>query len=147
MANFTGKLYGNALLHLARKRADLLSDVIDVTLHTVTYVPNQDTQLWVSDLTNELPTANGYTAGGNPLVNKTVTYDAATKTVIFDADDIAILNSTITWRVAVFSDRTPATAATQPLLAYALGDADTVSTGGTTTITMPATGIMRFTAN
>lgn len=147
MATFVGSTFGNMLLHMARKRVDLLNDDIRLTLHTSAYVPNKDLNVWVSDLTNELPTAAGYTAGGVALANKTVTYDASTDTTIFDADDVAILNSTITWRVAVFSDRTPGTAATQPLLANAVGDSDTIATGGTTTISMSASGILRMVAN
>lgn len=147
MATFTGSLYGQTLLHLARKRVDLLSDLIVMTLHTSAYSPNKDTHVWVSDLTAELGSAAGYTSGGVTLANKTVTYDAATDTTIFDADDIAITNSTLTWRTAVFSDRTPVGATAQPLLANAVGNTDTTSTGGTTTVTMPSTGIIRLTAN
>ena len=126
-----------------RKRVDFLSDDIRGTLHTSTYVPNKDVNAYVSDLTNEI-TGTGYTTGGVALANKTVTYDAATDTTIFDADDISILNSTLTWRVIVFSDRTPTTAITQPLIANAVGDSDMVSTGGVTTIVMAANGIFRL---
>jgi len=143
MATFTSAPYGQVGLHLMRKRADFLLDDIRGTLHTVTYVPNKDTHAYVSDLTNEI-TGTGYTTGGVALANKTVTYDAATDTTIFDADDISLTASTVTWRTIVFSDRTPATAITQPLIANAVGDADTISTGGVTTITMNASGIFRL---
>lgn len=146
MATFTCKLYGQALLHLARKRMDLVSDTVKLTLHTSSYTPDQDAHDFANDLTNELGTAGGYTAGGATLANKTVTYDSATNTTIFDADDVSWTSSTLTWRTAVFSDTTPGTAATNPLISFAQGDADTVSTGGTTTVVMPATGIARFTA-
>ncbi len=144
MAIFSSAPYGQVGLHLMRKRADFLSDDIRGSLHTSTYVVNKDTHAFVSDLTGELATGGGYTIGGVALANKTVTYDSATDTTIFDADDISLTASTLTWRVIVFSDRTPATAATQPLIANAVGDADTISTGGTLTITMNANGIFRL---
>ena len=143
MATFTANSYGQVGLHLMRKRADFLLDDIRATLHTVTYVPNKDTNAFVSDLTNEI-TGTGYTPGGVALANKTVTYDAAADTTIFDADDISLTASTLTWRVIVFSDRTPTTAITQPLIANAVGDVDTVSTGGVTTVTFATTGIFRL---
>jgi hypothetical protein len=146
MATFTGKQYGQAALHLARKRCDLLNDTVKLTLHTSTYTPDQDVHDFQDDLANELSTAGGYTAGGVTLANKTVAYTAGTNTVTFDADDVTISNSTLTWRTAVISDTTPGTAATNPLLAYYQGDADTVSTGGPTTITVASVGLMTFVA-
>src|SRR5688500_11626396 len=98
MATFTGGLYGQALLHFVRKRIDLVSDDIRLTMHTSVYTPNKDTHDFVDDLTNELTTAGGYTVGGVALANKTVTYDAATDTTIFDADDISLPTTTLTWR-------------------------------------------------
>ena len=144
---FTGTLYGNFFLHLARKRIDLLSDTIKGTLHTSTYTPNKDTHDYQDDLTNELGTGGGYTAGGFTLANKTVTYDSATDTVVFDADDQVYSSSTLTWRICVFADASPGTAATNPLIAYMVSDADIISSGGDTTIQMPATGIVRMTAS
>src|ERR1700712_2308276 len=54
-----------------------VSDTIVVTLHTPTYTPNYDTNRFVSDLSNELTTGNGYTVGGVTLVNKSAAYFAA----------------------------------------------------------------------
>jgi hypothetical protein len=142
----TAKLYGPLLGHLAAKRINWLGDAIHLTLHTATYVPDQDVHDFVNDLTNELPTGGGYTAGGIALATKTATYDAATNTLILDAADISIPNSTLTWRVAVLSDRALTTAADQPLIAYFLSDVDIVSSGGTTTITFAADGIARISA-
>lgn len=50
---------------------------LTLTLHTNTYVPNRITHAFVSDLSNELGTAAGYTAGGVVLANPTVTVLAA----------------------------------------------------------------------
>src|SRR6266540_5540708 len=46
---------------------DWLSHTIRATLHTSTYVPNAATNEIKADATNELGTANGYTAGGQIL--------------------------------------------------------------------------------
>lgn len=53
------------------------STQLRLTLHTNAYVPNRATHDRVADLTNELGTAGGYTAGGVALANPTVTVVAA----------------------------------------------------------------------
>lgn len=40
---------------------------LTLTLHTATYVPDRSNHAFVSDLTNELTTGGGYTAGGTTL--------------------------------------------------------------------------------
>lgn len=57
------KLYRSAPLRMLNKQIDWDSDALVWTLHTSTYTPNQDTHAFVSDLTNELATGGGYTAG------------------------------------------------------------------------------------
>lgn len=57
------KLYRSAPLRFLNKQIDWDSDALVWTLHTSTYTPNQDTHAFVSDLTNELSTGGGYTAG------------------------------------------------------------------------------------
>lgn len=146
MAVFTSSLFGRIGEHLALKRIGWIADDIRLTLHTSTYAFNKDTQAYVSDLTNELPTGGGYTVGGIALANKTVTYDAATDTTMCDADNITITASTLTWRTAVVSDRTPTTAATQPLIVENRGDVDTISSGGDTVVTINANGVFRLPA-
>lgn len=77
MATALFKPYGNFPKLMANKEIDLDTDTLTVTLHTSTYTPNLDTHIHVSDLTNELSTANGYTAGGVTLTSPTVAYTAA----------------------------------------------------------------------
>lgn len=67
---FGGEVAGDA------GQIDFLSDTIKATLHTTTWVPNVDTNEAFADATNELTTANGYTALGVTLGTKTVTYNA-----------------------------------------------------------------------
>lgn len=66
---------------------DFLSDTIKGTLHTTTYAPNIDTNEIFSDATNELTTANGYTAGGVTLGTKTVSYNSSGNITTFDCAD------------------------------------------------------------
>ncbi len=146
MATFTANLFGRIGEHLALKRIGWIADDIRGTLHTSVYAFNKDTQAFVSDLTNELPTGGGYTVGGIALANKTVTYDAATDTTMCDADNITIPNSTLTWRTLVVSDRTPALATAQPLIVENRGNEDTISSGGDTVITINTNGVFRLPA-
>lgn len=53
------------------------SDTIVVTQHTASYTPNLDTDAFVSSLTNEVVTGNGYTQGGIALSGKSVAYTPA----------------------------------------------------------------------
>lgn len=77
MATAAFKPYGNMPAKMANKEIDLDSDAITITLHTSSYTPNLDTHAYVSDLTNELPTANGYTVGGVALSSLSRSYIAA----------------------------------------------------------------------
>jgi hypothetical protein len=138
----TPRLFGNFPLNALKKTIDLLNDDIRATLHTVTYVPDQDVHDFVNDLTNEVASGGGYTTGGVSLAGKTLTYNAGTNTVTFDANDVQWASSTITARSAVFSDRTPGTAATQPLIGYQLSDADISSTGGNYDLIFNASGVL-----
>jgi hypothetical protein len=141
---FTAGLFGNFMTHLVNKRVNWTSDTIKISLHTSAYVPNQDTHLYQSSVTNELANGSGYTTGGITLAGKTANYDAASNTLVLDADDISIANSTLTWRVAVIYDASGGTAATNPLIAYFVSDTDISSTNGTTSIIMPTSGIVRL---
>lgn len=74
-----GKSYANALGGEAGADAfqsDYLTDTMKVMLTTSTYAENLDTHETKSDVTNEV-TGTGYTAGGNALASKTITYTAA----------------------------------------------------------------------
>ena len=141
----TAKVYGLAQQSLANKEIDWDTDTIKVMLCTSTYVPNQDTHRYKSDVTNEV-TGTGYTAGGATLTSCTATYTAATNVLMLDAADASWASSTITARYAVGYDATPATDATRPLICWVDFGADVSSTAATITITWDAAGIVTLTA-
>ena len=100
---FGGEVAGDTLA------MDYLSDTIKATLHTNTWVPNVDTHELKADAANELTTANGYTALGQALANKTVSYNATGGVTTFSADDFSWTASggTLDFRYVVFWDDTP----------------------------------------
>lgn len=128
---------------------DYLSDVIKCTLHTTTYVPAPTTDKAFADATNELTTANGYTAGGITIAGKTVTPGATT---IFDMDDTTVTwtasGAGITFRYIVFHDDSITVGPPiKPLIGYidSTGSGNqTITAGNTLTVTTGASGI--FTA-
>lgn len=72
----------------AADRVDFVTDTIKMSLHTVTYSPNQDTDQYFNTVTNELAASGGYTAGGIALSGKTLTYDGPSNTVRLKATDV-----------------------------------------------------------
>ena len=140
----TGKLFGLLFTSLWNKEIDYDTDVIKCMLTTVTYVPAQDTDDYKDNVTNEV-TGTGYTATGETLTSKTVTYTAGTNKHTLDAADTLWTGSTITARIAVVYDSSPATDATRPLICYQDFGADVSTSGGTFTITWNASGIVEIT--
>lgn len=203
------QFYRQALLKTMNKEVDWDSDDIRLTLHTSSYTPDLDAHDYVNDLSNELSTAGGYTAGGAALGPKTLTYTAANSwattaatstaytvdrvvrpssgngylyrcvvagtsggsaptwpTVIgqtvtdgtvtweaagrgiiaFDAAD-TVWSSPSTfgpWRYGVLSDRTPGTAATQPLIGLIDYGTDKTALGGAVTEQWSDQGILQL---
>jgi hypothetical protein len=71
------KYYRKNILHVLNKEIDWDSDALKWSIHNSTYTPNQDTHEFESDLTNELTTGGGYTAGGLAIASPTRTFTAA----------------------------------------------------------------------
>jgi hypothetical protein len=142
----TNKWLGQALIQVFDKEVDYLADAITVTLHTSAYTPDQDVHDYQNDLTNELSTANGYTAGGQALGSKVNDYTAGTNVVAFKAaDSVWTATGTLTARTAVVACTTPGTAATNPLLTYHQSDADISATDAAWTFDVPAGGFATIT--
>lgn len=139
------KLYGNFLKLALNKEVDWDSDTIKVALLTSSYTPNQDTHDYFDDVSSYEVTGTGYTAGGQTLGSKTITYDSGTNVLTLDAADVTWSSSTITARYAVVYDDSGASAASKALIGYVDFSSDQSSTNGNFTITWDATGIVRIT--
>lgn len=143
----TGKWYGLGARQqwsaTAADRVDWVGDTIKVTLHTATYTPNQDTDDYFNDATNELAGGTGYTAGGETLASKTLTYDTASNTVRLDAADVTwTFSASKTFRYAVIRKDT-GVATTSVLMGYVDFGSDQ-TTSGTFTLQWDATdGVLR----
>jgi hypothetical protein len=142
----TAKFYGNAIKNAFLGLMDLDNDVVRVSLHTSTYVPNQDTDEFYDDVTDEVANGNGYTTGGEVIANMAVTYDADTNTIKIDGDDVTWTSSTITARVAVIYVDT-GTASTSPLIGYIDFGEDKSSNNGDFKIQWHADGIAKGVAS
>lgn len=139
MATIT--LYNSFFNDIQNGRINLLSDQINVTLHTSSYTPSLDHEDY-ADVDNELPTANGYTAGGRALTGKTVgTVDDG----VFDADNVSWADSTLTARYGILR-KYDATPANSYLIGYIDFLEDKVSSAGTFPITWSDSGILKLQA-
>jgi hypothetical protein len=143
----TTKTYGNLISKAFNKEVDFDSDTIKVALVTSSYTPNQDTDDYWDDVATNEVSGTGYTAGGETLASKTVTYTSGTNVTKFDAADVSWASSTITARYAVIYDATPATNASKPLIGYVDFGSDQSSSSGTFSIVWDAAGIFTTTAD
>ncbi len=203
--------YRNAPVKAFNKEIDWDTDDLRLTLHTATYAPNLDLHDYVDDLTNELATGGGYTAGGLAVTKPaganaytaanswgqawaaSTAYDlgrvikpvtgngrlyraavagtsAATEPTWPTTVGLTVVDGGVTWecvgsgivvlklddavwaspttfgpfRYAVLSDRTPATAATQPLLGLSDFTTDRTAGGGSSTIDFSDQGVLQL---
>lgn len=115
----TVKQFGKGLQAVLAGSVDLNSDTFKLTLHTNAWTPNQDTNDFYDDATNELATANGYTAGGVTLATPTLSYDSATQQVRWDVDDPSwTFTAAQTWRYAAIRKARGGAASADELIAY-----------------------------
>lgn len=200
------QLYAKAWLSLLNKTADLDSDSLKCSLHTSTYTLAINTDQFVSDLTNELSTASGYTSGGATVTGSfalTVANSWASTAAVSTAYTVGqvrrpstgngflyrcvvagtsggsaptwptvygttVADGSVTWlnigaavivldltdatlwssfsagpfRYAVVSDRTPGTAATQPLICVFDFGSNQTGGGGNFDLATPVEGIL-----
>lgn len=140
--------YANAFEAAFNKEIDWVSDDIAISLHTSTYTPNQDTHDFFDDLTNQLSTANGYTAEDGTGTGKLLAGKGHTNTnnvSNFDADNPqwTATGAGFTARRAVLSDVTTNVTTTDPLILWIdFGQDETASGGGTFTIDWSGTDIV-----
>lgn len=136
-------LYNSAKKKLMDGSIDLDTDTIKVALCTSSYTPDIDSHVFFSSITNELPTASGYTAGGASLANKVVTQDNTNDLAYFDADDTSWATSTLTARYAILYKST-GVAGTSPLIGYIDFGVNRSSSSDTFYIQWAATGILQL---
>lgn len=139
------KAYGLGLSSALSADIDFLSGTVKCALTSNTYVPNQDTHQFFSSITNQVVGA-GYTAGGVTLTSKTAVYTAGTNTLALDSADPTWATVSITEiRYAIFYIDT-GTAATSSLISYMDFEANYAPSSQSFTVTLPATGIITYTA-
>lgn len=147
----TAYWYAKAFLSILNKEVDYLSDNMTIALTSSSYVPNQDTHDYFNDVTNQLSTANGYTAedgAGAGYSLGTLTNTNTNNVVQLGAANPVWTSSGagFTARLAVVTDVTPGTSATDPLLSWIdFGQNETASGGGTFTITLSSGNIATIT--
>jgi hypothetical protein len=129
--------YAQAFRSMAHKEVNLESDTLKMALTTSAYAYDLQNHRYFSDVTNELPTGGGYTAGGKTLTSVTVTDTGGSWQIT--AATLIWSSATFTARIGVLYDSTPGSAATNPLLvAFDFGQDEIVS-AGTFTLTPDAT--------
>jgi len=134
--------YGLSFVTMSNKEADWDTDSVKTMLTTVTYVPNQDTDKYKSNVTNEVSGTN-YTATGTAISPLTSAYVGGTNTWNLDGADATWTTASFTCRIGVTYDATPGTDATRPLLSYVdMGGDQTVSSANFT-IQWAAGGIVQ----
>lgn len=144
--------FANAFVSAFNKEIDWVTDDIAITLHTSAFTPNQDTMDYFNDLTNQLATANGYTAEDGTGTGKlmgTKTSDNTLNVFANDGENTVWTSSGagFTARRAVASDVTTNVTTTDPVISWVdFGQDETASGGGTFTITWDAAGVQVITA-
>ena len=140
MANATynefKKVIGEAGLNWA-------SDTIKVILIDDTIAPNIDTHEYYDDITTELTTGDGYTAGGATLADCAITRDDTADHSEYDATDVTWGSSTITARYGIVYKDT-GTPATSPLICYMDFTENKSSSAGDFKITWHADGVFKI---
>lgn len=146
MASVAMKWYGLATTAMLNAEHDFLTSTYKAMLTTSTFTPNQDTNDFKDDVTNEV-VGTGYTAGGTTLANKTIGYTAGSNVTKLDCDDPTWTTVTLSdvKNVVVYND-TPATPATKPLLAFGIIDVAVNPNAGNLVITLDANGLLTTTA-
>ena len=126
-------IYNSCIDDEARALIDFDSDAFKCMLVTSTYVPDKDTHLKRSSVTNEVVGA-GYTAGG-AAATLTVTKDTVNDRVDISLGGISLPSASITARGAVYYKSRGGAATADELVAYIDFGSDITSTNGTWALT------------
>lgn len=123
---------------------NLGADTLKVILVSSAYVPNIDTHEDYADITNEIATGGGYTAGGQALSGVAILTDLPNDRAALDANDVTWSASTITAARGAVIYKDTGTPATSKLITYIDFGTDKSSSGGDFTIAWDSTGILRL---
>mgnify|MGYP000461626938 CR=1 FL=1 len=149
MPSGTNNLYNRWALNIGRSVNLSTPPTVKMTLHTSGYTANQDTHEVYADLTNELPTANGYTSGGITLTG--VTWSRSGAIATFDCSDPIWTVVTANLVARTYAYRLIGTFDTlvDPLIGWGLLDSAnvdvTTTPGNTLTVTINASGLFTVT--
>ena len=142
----TAYVYASFFIGLANEEINLTGGTDDVYcgLTTSTYTPNQDTHDYYNDITNELTTTGGYTAGGQQLTSDdfTITNNVAK----WDSTDPSWTSASFTARRAFYYVNNAGASSTDNLISWVDFGADEIVSSGTFTIVQAAAGILTVTA-
>lgn len=136
-------VYNGYKLAVAANTINLVTDTIKVLLVTASYTPDQDLDVYLSDIDNEVAAGGGYATGGIALANKAVSVDLINNRAKFIADPATWSAATLTARGAILYKDT-GVAGTSTLITYKDFGSDKTASGGDFTIDWDATGIIRF---
>ncbi|RBO82055.1 hypothetical protein [Nocardia puris] len=126
---------------------NLATDDLRMVLLTSSYTPDLDAHQHYDDLSGELTTADGYTAGGQALTGVSLAYDSATDTVWLDANTVVWDPSSLTARYAALVDAETGVAATSPLILLWDFEENKTSDNSEFRLDVHATGLLRVVAN
>lgn len=144
----TIKWFGKGVEHVAEGRVDLDTDTLKVSLHTSTWTPNQDTDDFRDDATNELAASGNYTAGGKTLTTVTGTYDTGTNEWRLDADDLTwtALTPSAAFRYALIYKSRGGASSADEVIGWVDFGANQDPGGSDFSIAWHANGILKVTA-
>ena len=140
----THTVYGLSLATMTNGEWSFTGGAAKALLVTSTYVFNQATHKYRSDLTGELAAGGGYTTGGVALGTKTSVYTSGTKTLALSCANIvfAALTATgITGCVLYFDTGTSTTSA---LLSYIDFGGAQSATSQNLQLTINAAGLVTY---
>lgn len=144
----TAHWFGNGLKHVAQGDIVWTTDTIKVAAFLQAATIAQATNEFFSDLSGELTTANGYTAGGATLGTKSVAY-ASEVTALKAAATVWTPSSGQTLTIGkLVVYKSTGVAGTSPLLGFVDLGADMSAVGAAWTATWDATnGVLQLTAS
>ena len=134
--------YGKGLLACMKNDVDVETADLYMALASSTYTPDLDAHDFFNDVTNELSAASGYPAGGIQIGTQALSYDAASKKVLFDIGDVTFpFSGSKTWRYGpIYNKRGGASSADELVALLDWGADQTASVPYL--LTIDATGIL-----